>query len=99
MEKSGPRPGTRRRGRRAKSLAQEKFSGVAQAGTAARKEAGAKADFGWPGFRTSSSRYRRRLMRICQATTPRQIAQARCLFEEYATWLGIDLSFQGFAAE
>ena len=38
-------------------------------------------------------------MMICQAVTPQQIAQSRTLFEEYATWLGIDLSFQGLAAE
>ncbi len=38
-------------------------------------------------------------MKICQAVTPEQIALSRTLFEEYAAWLGIDLSFQGFAAE
>jgi putative acetyltransferase len=38
-------------------------------------------------------------MNICQAVTPQQIALARTLFEEYAAWLGIDLCFQGFAAE
>src|SRR6516165_3649283 len=38
-------------------------------------------------------------MRICQATTPEEIAMARSLFEEYASWLGVDLCFQGFAAE
>jgi putative acetyltransferase len=38
-------------------------------------------------------------MKICQAVTPEQIALSRALFEEYAGWLGIDLSFQGFAAE
>jgi GNAT superfamily N-acetyltransferase len=38
-------------------------------------------------------------MQIIQATTPEQIAEARGLFEEYANWLGIDLCFQGFAAE
>jgi GNAT superfamily N-acetyltransferase len=38
-------------------------------------------------------------MKICQAVTPEQIGLARTLFEEYAAWLGIDLSFQGFAAE
>ena len=38
-------------------------------------------------------------MKICQAATPEQIALARSLFEEYAAWLGIDLSFQGFATE
>jgi putative acetyltransferase len=38
-------------------------------------------------------------MTICQAITPEQIVLSRALFEEYAGWLGIDLSFQGFAAE
>jgi GNAT superfamily N-acetyltransferase len=38
-------------------------------------------------------------MRICQATTQEEIALTRSLFEEYAAWLGIDLSYQGFAAE
>ncbi|MEK7716379.1 MAG: GNAT family N-acetyltransferase, partial [Pseudomonadota bacterium] len=38
-------------------------------------------------------------MNICQANTPEQIALSRVLFEEYAAWLGIDLSFQGFPAE
>jgi putative acetyltransferase len=38
-------------------------------------------------------------MKICQAVTPEYIALSRTLFEEYAAWLGIDLSFQGFAAE
>jgi ribosomal protein S18 acetylase RimI-like enzyme len=38
-------------------------------------------------------------MKICPAITPGHIALARALFEEYAAWLGIDLSFQGFAAE
>jgi GNAT superfamily N-acetyltransferase len=38
-------------------------------------------------------------MRICLAVTPEHIALARALFEEYAAWLRIDLSFQGFAAE
>ncbi|MCX7016690.1 MAG: GNAT family N-acetyltransferase [Candidatus Sumerlaeota bacterium] len=38
-------------------------------------------------------------MKICQAITPEQIRLSRALFEEYAMWLGIDLSFQGFAAE
>lgn len=38
-------------------------------------------------------------IRIVQATTWEQVAQIRLLFEEYAEWLGIDLSFQGFAGE
>jgi len=38
-------------------------------------------------------------MKICQAVTPEHIAVSRTLFEEYAAWLGIDLSYQGFAAE
>lgn len=38
-------------------------------------------------------------MKICQAIRPKQIALSRTLFEEYSDWLGIDLSFQGFAAE
>ena len=38
-------------------------------------------------------------MRICQATTPEQIVLARALFQEYAGWLDVDLSFQGFAVE
>jgi len=38
-------------------------------------------------------------MRIVQANTPRRIALTRALFEEYVAWLGIDLSFQGFADE
>ena len=38
-------------------------------------------------------------MNVCRATTADEIALARRLFEEYAAWLGVDLSFQGFAAE
>ncbi|MGW8195557.1 MAG: GNAT family N-acetyltransferase [Desulforhopalus sp.] len=36
---------------------------------------------------------------IIQAIKSGQVACARRLFEEYAAWLGIDLSYQGFAAE
>ena len=38
-------------------------------------------------------------MQICQASSELQIANVRQLFEEYAVELGIDLGFQGFAAE
>ena len=38
-------------------------------------------------------------MKICPAITPEQIALSHTLFEEYASWLGVDLSYQGFAAE
>ena len=38
-------------------------------------------------------------MKLCPAVTPDHVALSRALFEEYAAWLGIDLSFQGFAAE
>lgn len=40
-----------------------------------------------------------RVMRIDQAETPEQIATIRCLFGEYAAWLGIDLSYQRFDEE
>lgn len=36
---------------------------------------------------------------IRQANTPQDIALARALFEKYSAWLGMDLSFQGFAEE
>lgn len=39
------------------------------------------------------------VVRITQATKPRDIARARALFEAYAASLGIDLSFQDFAHE
>ena len=38
-------------------------------------------------------------MEIRQARTAREIEWSRLLFKEYAAWLGIDLSFQGFEAE
>ena len=38
-------------------------------------------------------------MQICQASKPEDIALARVLFEEYAAWLALDLSFQGFEDE
>ena len=38
-------------------------------------------------------------MKVSQASTPELISLSRKLFEEYARWLGIDLGFQGFAAE
>lgn len=39
------------------------------------------------------------MIRIVNATTPQEIAEARRLFGEYADSLDIDLSFQDFAAE
>ena len=38
-------------------------------------------------------------MEIIQALSVEQIAQARALFQEYATALGVDLGFQGFEEE
>ena len=39
------------------------------------------------------------MTRIAQATSEPEIDAARALFGEYAAWLDLDLSFQGFAAE
>jgi predicted N-acetyltransferase YhbS len=39
------------------------------------------------------------MARIIEVTTESQIALARALFEEYATSIGVDLSFQGFGEE
>jgi ribosomal protein S18 acetylase RimI-like enzyme len=38
-------------------------------------------------------------MKIAQAGTPKQVAEARTLFREYERSLGIDLCFQGFEQE
>lgn len=38
-------------------------------------------------------------MQIHHPTTPGDIAAIRTLFQEYASWTGVDLCFQGFAAE
>jgi hypothetical protein len=39
------------------------------------------------------------MLRIVQAETPEQIATARELMIEYATWLEFNLCFQGFDEE
>jgi GNAT superfamily N-acetyltransferase len=38
-------------------------------------------------------------IRLVKVRRPQEIAAAAVLFREYADWLGIDLSFQGFEAE
>jgi putative acetyltransferase len=38
-------------------------------------------------------------VKVVEAQTAEQIAVCRALFEEYAAWIGVDLSYQGFAAE
>ncbi len=39
------------------------------------------------------------MLHIIQAETPEQIAEARTLFREYETWLGMSLCFQDFENE
>lgn len=38
-------------------------------------------------------------MQIIPATSVEQLQDVRMLFEEYAVWLGVDLTFQGFQEE
>jgi GNAT superfamily N-acetyltransferase len=38
-------------------------------------------------------------MKISQASTPNDIAEARALFREYESWLGLSLCFQNFENE
>ena len=39
------------------------------------------------------------MMEIIQAETEQQIAEAKAIFREYETWLGMSLCFQGFEEE
>lgn len=39
------------------------------------------------------------MIEIVQAESGEQIAEARTLFREYETWLGMSLCFQGFEEE